>query len=138
MYAINLHHIHLYHTVVIFLWILITLTSRAQAMGRPYAWSEPIFELPWFGQYPGSPEGMYGGGSPGEGNSPYMGGYAYPASSPGMYPQMMPMGGQMQQPYMSNGGYLVPQQPGHSVIVQPGARGQPPTITQVPGMVQSA
>lgn len=126
--------------VVIFLWILITLTSRAQVLGRPYAWSEPIFELPWFGQYPGMPESMYGPhipGSPGGGGSPYMGGgYAYPAASPGMYPNMMPGGGQ--QPYMMNGGYVVPQQPGHSVIVQPGARGQPPTITQVPGMVTAA
>lgn len=49
--------------VVIFLWILITLTTRAQAMGRQYAWSEPIFELPWFGQYPGMPANMYGQGA---------------------------------------------------------------------------
>ncbi|KAI0751973.1 hypothetical protein BC629DRAFT_1556314 [Irpex lacteus] len=134
----------------IFLWILITLTSRAQAMGRPYAWSEPIFELPWFGQYPGMPESMYGaGGHPGTpgsaGGSPYMGpgGYAYPA---GAYPGSMGYGGQpmmMQggaagQPYMSNGGYVVPQQPGHSVVIQPNGRGQAPTITQVPGMVSSA
>ena len=79
-------------TVVIFLWILITLTSRAQAMGRPYAWSEPIFELGWFGQYPGMPESMYGPhipGSPSEGGTPYMGGgYPY-GGSPGMYPQQM-------------------------------------------------
>ncbi|KAI0347558.1 hypothetical protein BDW22DRAFT_1322266 [Trametopsis cervina] len=127
----------LFCLLVIFLWILITLTSRAQAMGRPYAWSEPIFELPWFGQYPGMPEGMYGHQSPGvsQANTPYMGGYAYPAGSPMMYPQMM---GQAGQPYMMNGGYVVPQQPGHSVIVQPNGRGQPPTITQVPGMVSSA
>lgn len=109
-------------------------------MGRLYAWSEPIFELPWFGQYPGMPESMYGSHVPGSlaGGTPYMGYAGYPGSSPGMYPQMMmPQGGQ-QQPYMANGGYVVPQQPGHSIIVQPGQRGQPPTITQVPGMVTSA
>ncbi|KAI0092676.1 hypothetical protein BDY19DRAFT_925557 [Irpex rosettiformis] len=122
---------------VIFLWILITLTSRAQVMGRPYAWSEPIFELPWFGQYPGMPESMYGGSQP---VSPYMvaggGGYAYPAGGyPAMaQPMMMPTG----QPYMTNNGYVVPQQPGHSVVIQPNGRGQPPTITQVPGVVSTA
>jgi len=130
----------LFALLVIFLWILVTLTARAQAMGRPYAWSEPIFELPWFGQYPGMPEGMYGypGGPNSPGGSapqtPYQQGYAYPAGTPGMYPQMMQGG----QPYMMNGGYVVPQQPGHSVVIQPGQRGQGPTITQVPGVVSTA
>jgi hypothetical protein len=113
-------------------------------MGRPYAWSEPIFELPWFGQYPGMPEGMYGHGGYSPGGSPnatpYMGpgGFAYPAGGyPGQQPQMMMQGG-VQQPYMTAGGLVVPQQPGHSIIVQPNGRGQPPTITQVPGMVNTA
>ena len=49
--------------VTIFLIVLISRTTAAQALGRPYAWSEPIVELPWFGQYPGWPEdevGPYG------------------------------------------------------------------------------
>ena len=111
-------------------------------MGRPYAWSEPIFELPWFGQYPGMPESMYGAGGANMPMTPYMGGgYAYPAGAyPGaMMPQpMMMQGGAAAQPYMTNGGYVVPQQPGHSVVIQPNGRGQPPTITQVPGVVSSA
>jgi hypothetical protein len=55
--------------------------------------------------------------------------YAYPAGSPMSYPTM--------QPHMVNGGYVVPQQPGHSVVIQPSAHGGAPMITQVPGHVQS-
>ncbi|KAJ3542396.1 hypothetical protein NM688_g5976 [Phlebia brevispora] len=105
----------LFALFVIFLWIIITLTTRAQAMGRVYAWSEPIFELPWFGQYPGMPDGYYGGGR----------NYAYPAGVPYM---------QGAYPGMANGGYVVAQQPGHAVVIQPGANGQS-MVTQVPSMV---
>jgi len=119
----------LFALFAIFLWILISLTTRAQALGRPYAWSEPIVELPWFGQWPGWPEG-------GD-----MGGFAYPAGSHPGSPYSgaggMPMGyGQPGQ--MMGGGYVVQQNPGHSVVIQPGVNGQAPTITQVPGMVSSA
>jgi len=109
----------------IFLWILITLTARAKAFGRYGAWFEPIFELPWFGQYPG------GEGSVGSPGSRYN--YAYPAASPmGGYPgHAYPT-----NPQMVNGGYVVSQQPGHSVVIQP-QHGGPPVVTQVPGMVQS-
>ncbi|GJE84023.1 hypothetical protein PsYK624_000970 [Phanerochaete sordida] len=109
----------------IFLWILITLTSRAKAFGRYGAWFEPIWELPWFQQYPGADEG---GASPGRYH------YAYPAGSPMQYP------GQMHYPVQQqvvNGGYVVSQQPGHSVVIQP-QHGRPPVVTQVPGVVQSA
>lgn len=114
-------------TVVIFLWILITLTTRAQAMGRPYAWREPIIELPWFGQYPGMPEG---GGMYHQGHS-----YAYPAGYPmqGAYSQG-PMNGGYQGGM--NGGYVVSQQPGHSIVIQRDVNGQP-MVTQVPGVVTS-
>ncbi|GBE79457.1 hypothetical protein SCP_0206570 [Sparassis crispa] len=94
----------------IFLWILISLTTRARVLGRPFAWAEPIFELPWFGELPGWPAGGYG-------NIP-LGGYGYPMAP---YP-----------PQMVNGGYVVQQNPGHSVVIQQGA-GQMPTITQIPG-----
>ncbi|EKM59067.1 uncharacterized protein PHACADRAFT_249255 [Phanerochaete carnosa HHB-10118-sp] len=106
----------------IFLWILITLTSRAKAFGRYGAWYEPIFELPWFGQYPGNESG----GPPGRYN------YAYPAGSPAYPGHAYPT-----NPQMSNGGYVVSQQPGHSVVIQP-QHGGPPVVTQVPGIVQSA
>lgn len=108
----------------IFLWILITLASRAKVFGRYGAWFEPIWELPWFGQYPGMEEN--GGMSPGRYN------YAYPAGSPMQYPaQAFPV-----QPQMVNGGYVVSQQPGHSLVIQP-QHGRPPVVTQVPGVVQS-
>ena len=96
--------------VVIFLWILITLTTRAQAMGRIYAWTEPIFELPWFGQYPGWPGSYYAANQ----------GYAYPAG----YPQPM---------YPQTNGNVIQQQPGYSVVIRPGQ-----SVTQVPGVVASA
>ena len=113
------------HVVAIFFWILIALTTRAQALGRPYAWAEPIFELPWFGQWPGYPEpGAFNGGYPG---------YAYPA---GMPPMMGAPYGPGAGAYGA-GGYVVQQNPGHSIVIQPNPNGQP-TITQVPGMVSAA
>lgn len=110
--------------------MLVTLTARAKAFGRYGAWFEPVWELPWFGQYPGGFE--EGAGSPGR----Y--GYAYPAGAPMGYPGGgMPMQPYSAQPQLVNGGYMVSQQPGHSVVIQPSAHG-PPVVTQVPGMVSSA
>ena len=103
--------------VASFLWILITLTTRSQAFGRPFAWSEPVIELPWFNQVPGWPEDA----------GPHPGHYAYPAGY---------AGGGVQQ--MMGGGYVVQQNPGHSVVIRPGVNGQAPTVTQVPGVVTSA
>ncbi|KAI0921853.1 hypothetical protein AcW1_004284 [Taiwanofungus camphoratus] len=100
----------------IFLWILIALTSRARVLGHPFAWAEPIFELPWFGELPGWP-GPYGNAAVG-GQMPYPMG-VYPNGGMGY----------------ANGGYVVQQNPGHSVVIQQGAGG--PTITQVPGSVSS-
>jgi hypothetical protein len=66
---------------------------------------------------------------------------------PRMYQMMMqngfmPQGGmammpQYQQPMPGypNGGLVVQQQPGHSVVIQQGQNGQP-QVTQVPGFVQ--
>jgi len=99
----------------IFIWIVVSLTARSKVLGRPYAWGEPIFELPWFGQYPGPP-GPYAAGG-------YGGGYG--GGMP-MYPTGVPYG-----PQMVNGGYVVQQNPGHSVVIQPGMGGQPPTVTQM-------
>lgn len=107
----------------IFLWILISLTTRAKALGRPFAWGEPIIELPWFGQWPGYPEG-----------GQFQQGMMYPQQYgyPGM--GMQPMGAY--GPQMAPG-YVVQQTPGHSVVIQPGMNGQPPTVTQIPGTVSS-
>jgi len=122
--------------------LLIALTTRAHALGRPFIWQEPISEIPWFGEYPGQEydeEGrpvfnpryyqpaMYQAGSPGAGPGQ---GYPYP----GMSSMGMPVS---QQPMVlpNNGGYVVQQQPGHSIVIQPNANGQP-TVTQIPGIVQ--
>lgn len=78
-------------------------------MGRAYAWSEDINELPWFYEY-----GMQQPGAP----------YPY-------YPQG--------QGYSYNiGGQVVQQMPGHSLVIQPGVNGAPATVQQVPGTVQSS
>ena len=111
----------------IFLVILITLASRAQARGRPFAWAEPIVELPWFGQWPGYPESQYPGAGMMYPGQMMMPGYAYPAGQPMTYATTAPG-----QP-----GYVVQQNPGHSVVIQPGMNGQPATITQIPGSVTS-
>ncbi|KAH9843838.1 uncharacterized protein C8Q71DRAFT_852362 [Rhodofomes roseus] len=108
----------------IFLWVLISLTSRARAFGYQYAWAAPIFELPWFGELPGWP---YGGQMNG---GQMMNGGQYPM---GMYPTA----GVPYQPGAMNGGYVIQQAPGHSVVIQPGPGGGAPTITQVPGSVSS-
>lgn len=107
--------------VAISLWALISLTTRSQVFGRPYAWREPVIELPWFNQYPGWPEDAAGHGH-------YPGQYAYPAGYAG--------GGTV--PQMVGGGYVVQQNAGHSVVIRPGVNGQAPTVTQIPGMVTSA
>jgi len=104
----------------IFLWILISLTSRARVMGLPYAWRAPIFELPWFGEMPGWPyPGQY---APAQQMGYPMG--AYPGMGAGM----------PYAPPMVNGGYVVQQAPGHSVVIQPTGAGGAPTITQIPSV----
>ncbi|THH33620.1 hypothetical protein EUX98_g604 [Antrodiella citrinella] len=113
----------LFSLLTIFLIIVISRTTAAQALGRRYAWSEPIVELPWFGQYPGWPEDEAG---------PYGSRYAYPAGAP------MPGYASSQPMQVAGGGYVIQQNPGHSVVIQPGSNGQAPTITQIPGMVSSA
>jgi len=107
----------------IFLWVLIALTSRARVFGLPYAWRAPIFELPWFGEMPGWP---YSGGLQQGQMGQQMG---YPMGMGG-YPGM----GMPYAPPMVNGGYVVQQAPGHSLVIQPNAAGGAPTITQVPSV----
>jgi hypothetical protein len=120
------------------------LASRAHSLGRPFIWAEPIAEIPWFGQYPG-----YEDEEGGEGESRRSSGRFDPRF---MHPAMYPAGGfyapgapgvpvmpQFQQgiPGYPNGGLVVQQQPGHSVVIQQGQNGQP-QVTQIPGIVQSA
>jgi hypothetical protein len=119
--------------VAIFFAIVVNLASTAvERGGRPYAWREPMIELPWFGEWPG-----YSGGP----NS------AYPTmhmAEGGMVPggyypgNMIPAGGPIStMPVRQDGGYVVQQQPGYSMIITPGPNGQAPTIQQVPGRISS-
>jgi len=106
-----------------FLIFVITLANRSQVLGRPFIWREDINDLPWFGQAPGYPGVSY---------SAYpQGGYGgYPAPYPG------PMMGAPDMVYA--GGNVVQQQPGHSIVIQPGSNGMPAQVSQVPGIVHSA
>jgi hypothetical protein len=114
----------LFAAFVIALVILVQLITLAERYGRWQIWHEPIrgtnlfffirgvdgslalVELPWFGEMPG----YYNTNAHGHG-------MGYPQSPGGMYPYY---------PQMPT------TQPGHSIIIQPGVNGQPPTITQVP------
>lgn len=94
---------------------VITLANKARGLGRAYAWSEDINELPWFHEYQGFPQAQANG--------------AYPA-----YYQPQQVQG---YPYNING-QVVHQMPGHSLVIQPGVNGNPATVQQVPGTVQSS
>jgi hypothetical protein len=110
-----------YITVTLYLVFLITLTTRSVAMGRYEIWREDVRELPWFGQAPGYP---------GSGYSTYSqyGNRGYPGST---YPGSTYPGSYAQYP-TTYGGNVVQQQPGHSLVIQPGINGGAPTVQQVP------
>lgn len=126
----------LFGVFLIFLLIVASLTSTAvDRGGRPYAWREPMIELPWYGEWPGYSGGfgsMYptmlmpdGGVMPGG----YMpGGVVQPMSAAGPISTV---------PVLQNGGYVVQQQPGYSMVITPGLNGQAPTIQQLPGPVST-
>lgn len=117
---------------VLALYVLMRLVTEAHRFGRFDIWWAPIrgascytllgnmkltqmpVELPWFGEAPG-----YYNTHPGGMMQYPAGGYAYPA------------GGQA-YPAMQGVNAPLVQTPGHSIIIQPGMNGQPPTITQVP------
>jgi len=93
---------------ILALYVLFQLVAQAQRFGRYHIWSEPIRELPWFGEMPGYYNTGVGGGLIPYPNSAVGPGYGYPYNVP-----------------MSAG----PQ--GHSIVIQPGMNGALPTITQV-------
>lgn len=81
------------------------LTSRAVGFGNRNAWEEPIQHLPWFGEMPDYyRQQYYNGGQQAYGGQQFM---SYPPGA-------------------------IHQQPGHSLIIQPGRHGQPTTVQQVP------
>jgi len=89
---------------------VVTLASRSVAMGRQFIWTEDIREMPWFGQAPGYPGVGYGSYS-----SQY--GRGYPTQY-AQYPTTI-------------AGNVVQQQPGQSLLIQPGMGGMPATVQQV-------
>ncbi|KAH7914342.1 hypothetical protein BJ138DRAFT_1144077 [Hygrophoropsis aurantiaca] len=98
---------------VFFFIIIISLTTRAVVCGRYYAWREHISQLGWFGEFPGYPtEAIY----PRQPGPMMYGNYGYPNQG------------------MQMGGNFVQQMPGHSIVIHPGVNGNPPTITQMPGV----
>ncbi|KAF4619666.1 hypothetical protein D9613_005066 [Agrocybe pediades] len=102
----------LFSIFVIAFWILLQLISQAERFGRYRIWSEPIRELPWFGEMPG-----------------YYNANTY---EPGMA-QYQPGSAGVQYGYPGQYGAGMPAPaPGHSIIIQPGMNGAPPTVTQVP------
>lgn len=130
IFAVCKHSVHLsttlqrntsFFSVTISFMILLALVTRAQTLGRPDIWYEPIRtcsrtrsrvssnyflegELPWFGEWPG-----------------------YYNTHTGMMPQYpgYPM---MQYP---GGGQYVQSVPGQSIVIQPGTNGQPATVTHI-------
>lgn len=48
--------------VLIYFVIVIALTSKAKSMGNYHAWSEPITNLPWFGDQGWGQQPQYGYG----------------------------------------------------------------------------
>jgi len=90
--------------------VLFQLVALAQQFGRYLIWTEPIRELPWFGEMPG----YYNTSSRVPNANMY-----YPPPSAGGYG------------YPYQGGYPMPQQ-GNSIVIQPNPNGGPPTITQMP------
>jgi len=95
------------------------------AMGRYDIWREDVRELPWFGQQPGYPGAGYAT-YPGQyGNRGYPGSYAQGSHVQGSYAQYP----------TTYGGNVVQQQPGHSLVIQPGMNGGAPTVQQVPTAV---
>ncbi|KAH9999818.1 hypothetical protein BJV77DRAFT_1058161 [Russula vinacea] len=99
--------------ITLYFVFVVTLASRSVAMGRFYIWREDIRELPWFGQAPGYPGVGYAQYSSQYGSRGYPGQYA-------------------QYPSTTYGGNVVHQQPGHSLVIQPGMNGGAPTVQQVP------
>ena len=119
--------------VAVFFIIVVHLTSTTvERLGRPYAWREPMIELPWYGEWPG-----YSGGPGSMYPTMHM---AEGGMMPGVYHQgpMIGQAGPMSTlPIMQNGGYTVQQQPGYSMIITPGLNGQAPTVQQVPGHIST-
>jgi hypothetical protein len=83
-------------------------------MGHYEIWREDIRQLPWFGQAPGYP----GVGYTTYSSQQYRG---YPGSY-AQYPT-------------TYGGNVVQQQPGHSLVIQPGMNGGALNVQQVPTVV---
>lgn len=104
--------------VSIFFIFTISLTTRAQSIGRYNAWAQSISDLPWWGEGLGNDYGY------GADTSSYGGGYHSGANRSYPTAQQFPPGAQ-----------VIQQQPGHSLLIRPGHNGQPAVVQQVPGTI---
>lgn len=102
--------------VAIFFMLTISLTTRAQAIGRYNAWAQSISNLQWWSE--GGNDYAYGPDS-----SSYGGGFS-PTNRGYPMAQQFPPNAQ-----------IIQQQPGHSLLIRPGQNGQPAVVQQVPGTV---
>ncbi|KAI0317935.1 hypothetical protein OF83DRAFT_86388 [Amylostereum chailletii] len=123
---------------VLFLFFVISLSSRSVAMGRRRIWKENINDLPWYGQAPsmsGYAEASYPGYPAGY-QPQYYAGQAYTGQT-AYTNQTYPGYAGMPQPQMSAyGGNVVQQQPGYATVIHPGSNGHPTHVEQIPsGMV---
>lgn len=110
-----------------------SLTHRAQSFGNHHAWQEPIQELPWFGEQPDYYRREHGTNGYGNRHGQQPGyGYEHGGQGYGGQQAMRPLGGPGMVPATNPG--VIQQQPGHSVIIQPGHHGMPATAQQVPTM----
>jgi hypothetical protein len=107
--------------VLFFLIFLVALANRAQVLGWPDIWQDDIFDLPWFGEYPGYPGGI-----------PFYSQYTTPQAQA---LEAAPLAsGPATTQVLGNGG-VYQQQLGHSIIIWPGVNGEAPRIEQRPGIV---
>jgi hypothetical protein len=102
--------------VTLYFIFVIALASRSMAMGRSYIWGENVHELPWFGQAPGYPGTGY-------------------TSYPSQYGPRTYNSPYTQYPTTTYAGNVVQQQPGHSLVIQPGRNGAPTTVRHVPSAI---
>ncbi|KIJ56673.1 hypothetical protein M422DRAFT_62623 [Sphaerobolus stellatus SS14] len=107
--------------------LLIALATRAQSIGMHNAWARSISDLPWWGENEAGEPYYTGGGHGSEGYGSYNGNPAAAYNANAAYNAAA-----LAYP----GAQIVQQQPGHSVVIQPGPGG--PRVQQVPGSLMGA
>ncbi|KZV76082.1 hypothetical protein PENSPDRAFT_497824 [Peniophora sp. CONT] len=107
--------------------ITITLASQSKVLGHPEIWSEPIDNLPWFGELPGYPGQRWFGSD----FHRFHHRFGYGGTAP--VPMAQPGGA-----IVNIGGQSYHQKAGHSLVIRPDPNGGPPQVSQVEGYYQPA